>query len=100
VASGSMTPSILKGDVVVIEKLDKKFEDLKVGQVIAYKKDKIIVVHRLYNIVKVDGEYFFYTKGDNNDFVDNYKITEDMVIGEVNVRIPFIGYPTVWLNNL
>ena len=100
IASGSMTPVILKGDVVVIEKIDKKFGDLKVGQVIAYKKDGIIVVHRLCNIVKVNGEYFFYTKGDANDFVDNYKITEDMVIGTVNVRIPYIGYPTVWLNNL
>ncbi len=100
VASGSMEPAIYKGDVVVIEKLDKKFGDLKVGQVIAYKKDKIIVVHRLYNIIKVDGEYFFYTKGDNNDFVDNYKITEDMVIGTVNIKVPYIGYPTVWLNNL
>ncbi len=100
VASGSMTPNILKGDVVIVEKLDNKFDDLKIGQVVAYKKDRIIVVHRLYNMVKVDGEYFFYTKGDNNDFVDNYKITEDMMIGVVNVRVPFIGYPTVWLNNL
>ena len=100
VASGSMSPVILKGDVVVVEKIDKKYGLLEKGQVVAYKKDGIIVVHRLYNIVKVDGEYFFYTKGDANEFVDNYKITEEMMIGIVKVRVPYIGYPTVWLNNL
>lgn len=100
VASGSMSPVILKGDVVVVEKIDKKYGLLEKGQVVAYKKDGIIVVHRLYNIVKVDGEYFFYTKGDANEFVDNYKITEEMMIGIVKVRVPCIGYPTVWLNNL
>ena len=100
IASGSMSPVIHKGDVVIIEKIDKNFEDLKVGQVIAYNKDGIIVVHRLHNIVKIESEYFFYTKGDANDFVDNYKITEDMIIGKVDVKIPYIGYPTVWINNL
>ena len=95
-----MTPAILKGDVVVIEKTDGHFDDVKEGQVIAYKKDKIIVVHRLYKKIKVGNEYFFYSKGDANDFVDNYKITEEMMIGVVNVRVPFVGYPTVWLNNL
>ena len=100
VASGSMTPAILKGDVVIIEKTDGHFDDVKEGQVIAYKKDKIIVVHRLYKKIKVGNEYFFYSKGDANDFVDNYKITEEMMIGIVNVRVPFVGYPTVWLNNL
>ncbi len=100
VASGSMSPTILKGDVVIVEKINEKFENLKVGQVVAYKKDKIIVIHRLYNVVKVNGEYFFYTKGDGNDLADDYKITEDMIIGTVNVRIPYIGYPTVWLNDL
>ena len=50
--------------------------------------------------IKVDGETIFYTKGDANHDIDNYKITEDMIIGTVNVKIPYIGYPTVWLNEL
>ena len=99
VGSGSMTPNILKGDVVVIEKI-KDYDKVNIGQVIAFKKDKIIVVHRLINKVYVDGEYYFYTKGDANDFVDNFQITEDMFIGIVDIKIPYVGYPTVWLNNL
>ena len=99
IASGSMTPNINKGDVVVIEKYNN-FENIEVGQVIAYKKSNIVVVHRLIKKVEVEGKYYFYTKGDANDTEDNYEITEDMFIGIVNIKIPYIGYPTVWVNSL
>lgn len=99
IASGSMTPNINKGDVVVIEKT-ADFEHIDIGQVIAYKKGNIIVVHRLIKKIQVDGKYYFYTKGDANDDVDNYEITEDMMVGIVNIKIPIIGYPTVWVNSL
>ena len=99
IATGSMTPNIYKGDIVVI---DKKFDysSLRVGQVIAYKYENKIIVHRLVNIVNTDDTYYFYTKGDANNADDNYVIYEDTVIGVVNVRIPYIGLPTVWLNEL
>lgn len=100
IASGSMTPNIYKGDVVIVEKIDNNFGKLKEGMVIAYKYEGVVIVHRIINIVEEDGEYFFYTKGDANHNEDNYVITEDMVVGTVNVRIPFAGYPTVWLNEL
>ncbi len=99
IASGSMTPNILKGDVVVIEKIPNK-KDIKIGEVIAYKHEDIIVVHRLVKKIIVDGEVFYYTKGDANNGIDKYKITEDEIIGIVNIRIPYIGYPTVWINEL
>lgn len=99
IASGSMTPNINKGDVVVIEKYND-FKNIDVGQIIAYKKNNIVVVHRLIKKVEVEGQYYFYTKGDANDSEDNYEITEDMFIGIVNIKIPYIGYPTVWVNSL
>ena len=99
IASGSMEPNISKGDVVVIEK-DTNYEKVELGQIIAYRKGNIIVVHRLINKLKVDGKYYLYTKGDANDSPDNYEITEDMFIGIVNIKVPFIGYPTVWVNSL
>ena len=101
IASGSMQPSINKGDLVLIEKIqDEDFEKLKVGQVLAYKYGNIIVVHRIVNIINDKGDYYFYTKGDANNTIDNYPITEDMVIGMINLKIPYIGYPTVWVNEL
>ena len=99
IASGSMHPNIKKGDVVVIEKIKNKNE-IEIGQVIACRYEKIIVVHRVVKKIKVDGNLYFYTKGDANNSIDNYKITEDMVVGIVNLKVPYIGYPTIWLNNL
>ena len=100
VASGSMSPEIKKGDVVIIEKLDGKFDNLKIGNTIAFKYENIVVVHRLIKIVKENDKYYFYTKGDANVKEDNFVITEDMMIGIVNHKIPLIGKPTVWLNEL
>lgn len=100
VASGSMSPTIEKGDVVIIEKLDGKFDSLKIGDTVAFKYENIVVVHRLIKIVNEDKKYYFYTKGDANIKEDNFPISEDMMIGTVNHKIPFIGKPTVWLNEL
>ena len=100
IASGSMTPNIRKGDVVVIEKIDGKFDELKEGQVIAFKYGNTIIVHRLINILKVEDKYYFYTKGDANADIDKWVVNENMVIGIVNIKVPYIGLPTVWLNEL
>jgi len=98
IASGSMSPKILKGDAVIIEKIDGNYESLEVGQVIAFRHDGIIVVHRLINIIEDNDRYYFYTKGDANSQPDGYAIEQEMVIGIVNMKIPYVGLPTVWLN--
>ncbi len=101
VASGSMHPVIEKGDVVVIEKIENDdYSVLKKGDVIAFQYGDTIVVHRLINIVQDREEYFFYTKGDANNDADNFVVDETMIKGIVKYRVPFIGYPTVWLNRL
>ena len=95
-----MEEAISKGDIVIIEKIDDNYETLELNQVIAYRYNKIIVVHRLVRKVIINDEVYFYTKGDANNEVDNYQVTKDMIIGVVNHKIPYIGYPTVWLNEL
>ena len=95
VASGSMEPKISKGDVVIVDKI---YNEIKVGNVLAYNHDGKIIVHRIYRIVNNNSEYFIYTKGDANNDYDKYKITEDMIVGIVKFKIPIIGYPTILLN--
>lgn len=95
IASGSMEPKISKGDVVVV---DKEFTNLKIGDILAYKYNGKVVVHRVYKIINTKEEYFIYTKGDANNDYDKYKITKDMFIGIVKFKVPLIGYPTVLLN--
>ncbi len=100
VASDSMHPAIDKGDVVIVKKIKENYGTIEVGDVIAFSYGNVIVVHRVVNIVRDRGEYFFYTKGDNNKENDNFVIKEGMIEGVVNTRIPFVGFPTVWLNEL
>ena len=99
IATGSMSPSIKRGDVVIVEKTSD-YENINAGDVIAYKYHNVLVVHRLSRKVKVEDEYYFYSKGDANRVEDNYIVKQDMIEGVAKVRIPLIGMPTVWLNEL
>lgn len=100
IASGSMSPTFDRGAVVIIKKIDKDYDKIKVGDIVAYEYENKVIVHRVVKVLDIDGEHYFYTKGDANASQDGYKITEDMIKGIVNVQIPFIGYPTVMLSEL
>ena len=95
-----MAPRINKGDVVIIEKIDNNYESLKKGQVIAFKYEEKIIVHRLKNIVKDGNKYYFYTKGDANQMPDEKYVTKDSLLGKVMFRIRYIGKPTLWLHDV
>lgn len=100
IATGSMHPNIKKGDVAIIEKMDSDYGNLKEGQVIAFKYNGVVIIHRIIRIVKQGNSYYFYTKGDANNGEDGYPVTVDMIVGKVSAKIPFIGLPTVWLKEL
>ena len=115
VTSDSMSPVLMEGDVVVWVPTD--IEDLEIGDIIVFKSylhwpDEKIVVHRVNDIKhnKI-GEVLLETKGDKNKWVDQAGphvpepyIREDHVmgkvlsIGQVPLKIPFIGYIGVWVN--
>ena len=97
IASGSMEPKIHIGDVVIIDQKFKK-NDLKKGTIIAFKHNDVIVVHRIYKKIKLDGNDVYYTKGDANNHIDNFLTEEKAILGTVESKIPVIGYPTVWFN--
>jgi len=100
IASSSMESEISKGDVVIVEKIDGKYEKLKKGQVIAYEYNGTTIVHRLIEIIKAEDEYYFYTKGDANKDVDKYVLYQENIKGIVKTKIPYIGLPTVWLSEI
>lgn len=99
VATGSMIPNINKGDVVITKKLsDEEKNKLDVGRVIVFKQKGKIIVHRIFRTVASGKQIFFETKGDNNNSSDGYLIDISNIIGIADFRIPYIGYPTVLLN--
>ncbi len=100
IASNSMYPTFERGSVAIIKKIDDNYSDLKIGDIIAYNYENRIIAHRIAKITEIDNTRYFYTKGDANASMDNYVVRQDMIRGVINAYIPFIGYPTVLLNEL
>lgn len=100
VASGSMSGAIEKGDLALIEKVESAYDDIEIEDIIAYDNDGTIVVHRVIAIERENGKLTFKTKGDANEEVDSITVSEKMVIGIVKKKIPYLGWPALWLNNL
>ena len=100
IGSQSMYPNISKGDIVVIEQYDtdEEIRSIIKGEVLVFKHDGIIIVHRVTNVREKDGRIIFNTKGDNNNAEDAYDIDQSQVVGVARFRIPYIGYPSVWLS--
>lgn len=99
VGSGSMEPNISMGDLILVEKTDE-YDKLKINDVLVYKKNNVVVLHRIVKIKNEDGKYIIKTKGDNNKIVDNWEIREEEIIGITRFKIKKLGYPTLWLNKL
>ncbi len=92
IGSNSMKPVYEKGDAIIYEKVD--FNNLVLGDVIAFNKNGTIITHR---IVSIKG-YTIKTKGDNNNGVDYFDVNASEVLGKVEYKIKYIGYPTLWIN--
>jgi signal peptidase len=98
IATDSMTGEINKGDAAIYERYDD--QTIIEGQVIAYREGKSVIIHRVDDIQIINGAARYYTKGDANEDRDIGYRTDADIIGLVNFKIPFVGYPTVWLRSL
>ena len=93
IASNSMSPTYKRGDAVIYEKMNSN--EFEVGDVLAFQKNSIVVTHRITKIWKQGNQYYFTTKGDNNNTEDNFNVEEKEALGRVRFIFKYIGYPTV-----
>lgn len=101
IGSESMTGSINKGDIIIVKKLnDNEINNLKEGDILVFQHSKKIIVHRIVRILVIQNNNYFYTKGDYNESEDGYPIEKKDIIGTTSFRMPYLGYPAVWLNEL
>ena len=98
IATESMTGEINKGDAVVYESYDG--DVILDGEVIVYRNDESLVVHRVVGIERINGQTRYYTKGDANEENDRGYITDENVVGRVSFKLSGIGYPTLWLREI
>jgi signal peptidase I len=93
VLSGSMTPIMLPGDMIIVKSVDPS--ELKVGDIIAFSppgsKPNFLVTHRIISTNEGD-KRFFHTKGDANNVKDDFKVSVSNVVGKLIFVIPLLGY--------
>lgn len=98
IATASMFPTIHVGDLCIIKKCTAN--EIELENIIEYQMEGYTVIHRVIDIYQEGGQFYFITKGDNNDSEDKTPVRQNQLIGKVIFKIPYLALPTVWLNNL
>lgn len=98
IATGSMEKALYVGDIAIIKKCNAN--DVNTGDIIQYQMEGYTVIHRIIEKKQKNGEFYFITKGDNNNTPDQQEVKEEQLIGKVIFKIRYIGYPAIWLHIL
>jgi signal peptidase I len=97
VRSGSMTPAIDTGDVVVVKPIAAS--TARVGQIVTFRdpSDRSrLISHRVRSVEPAGGQLAFTTQGDANTGQEHWRISPTGRIGEVAYRVPRLGYAIAW----
>lgn len=95
--SGSMTPALETGDVVVTEPIAP--EAARVGDVVTFRDPEgsgKLFSHRVQSIREVGGDVRFITRGDANTSTERWTVPADGSVGKVLYRVPKIGWALMW----
>jgi signal peptidase I len=100
VRSGSMTPAIRTGDVVVVKPIAPT--DAAIGDIVTFK-DPVgsgrLLVHRVRAISRSGDQVEVITKGDANPTQERWRVAADGTIGTVAYRIPLLGFAVGWIGS-
>lgn len=99
IMSNSMVPVYSRGDMVLVEQVTPHM-DIKVGDIIEYKREDRVITHRVVKIIGDAPDKTYTAKGDNNQSNDPWPIARSQIVGVVKARVPYIGYPSVVINEL
>lgn len=89
IQSGSMEPSIMTGDIVVV----KSQENYQPTEVITFlDTSNRVVTHRILEVAKQSDDLLYKTKGDANQSADPDLIPRKNIVGKVNLVVPKLGF--------
>jgi signal peptidase I len=107
VASGSMTPTLNVGDLILVQGISNACEvnaaPYPKGDIIVFHKPGLkneLIVHRAVSKVENNGIWYFQTKGDDNTSYDHWSgpetwegsISEKLLVGKVVGKAPWLGH--------
>lgn len=100
VRSGSMTPAIETGDVVVTEPISPL--GARVGDIVTFVDPEgtgKLFSHRVQSVRDLGDEVAFVTRGDANTSTEHWRVPASGSIGRVVYRIPKVGYVLAWIDS-
>lgn len=105
VMSESMSPVFDQGDCILIKETPK--EELAVGDIITFVSadpmlEGSLNTHRIVDIVEdhTGGKTVYFTKGDNNNWVDDYTTSYEEIVGRYQGKLPFGKTVSAFLEKL
>lgn len=73
----SMLPFLSSGTLIVVRKADTK--DIFIGDIVLFKKDDIIIAHRVFKKINLDGRFFLKAKSDISFFSEPLISCEELI---------------------
>ena len=74
--------------------------NLKEGDVIQFKRDNILISHRITELVYDEEQgLLFRTKGDNNSSEDSELVKPQDLKGTIEYVVPKVGWPTLLIKS-
>lgn len=103
VQSGSMSPTIEVGDLLIVHTTDDA-SNMKVGDVVTYwdgEPGGALVTHRIHEVTKdKDGKLAYRTKGDYNAAVDSEYLYPEGIVGVYVTRVPVLGDVAMFMQTI
>jgi signal peptidase len=100
VRSGSMTPTIRTGDVVVVRPISPTAA--RIGDIVTFQDPDgsgRLLVHRI-RAIALQGRYVAVTtQGDANTAQEHWRVPTDGTIGTVVYRVPLLGFAASWISS-
>ncbi|MCL5025618.1 MAG: signal peptidase I [Chloroflexi bacterium] len=93
----SMQPGMWAGDIILTRQVPAG--DIRVGDVVRFRVDRVSIVHRVVEVEPRGGRYTFTMQGDNNDVLDE-PVDESQLEGKVVLLLPKIGWIVIGIKHL
>lgn len=98
IISGSMSPHIEVGDIVIVQRVP--LEEVQAGDIIQFREAGERVNHRVIDIQEDErGAPLFMTQGDANPNPDSDPVEAEQFVGKVVQVIPKAGWITIWMRS-
>jgi signal peptidase len=100
IISGSMSPNLEIGDIVLVSDVD--VNEIEVGDIIQFQIGNMSIptIHRVHEILEEGDNLEFITKGDANNNPDIFPVSPGQITGQVVFKIPKIGWISIGVKEM